>query len=48
MFGNVTVLEGLHVIGIYRDISVQHTRSWHAAWDPHMLELKSTIAVAES
>jgi len=35
MFGNVTALDGLHVTGKYRDISMQHTCSRHAAWDPH-------------
>ena len=35
MFGNVTAPEGLHVTGKYRDRSVQHRCSWHAAWDPH-------------
>jgi len=35
MFGNVTALEGLHVTGQYRDRSMQHTWSRHAAWDPH-------------
>ena len=35
MFGNVTALEGLHVIGKYSDISMQHTCSRHAACDPH-------------
>jgi hypothetical protein len=34
MFGNVTALEGLHVAGKYRGISMQHTCSMHAAWDP--------------
>ena len=29
MFGNVTGLEGLHVTGKYRDISMQHTCSRH-------------------
>ena len=37
MFGNVTALEGLHVTGKYRDRSMQHTCSRHAAWDPHRL-----------
>ena len=36
MFGNVTALEVLHVPGKYRDISMQHTCSRHAAWDPHI------------
>ena len=36
MFGNATALEGLHVTGKYRDRSMQHTCSRHAAWDPHM------------
>ena len=35
MNGNVTALEGLHVTGKYRDGSMQHTCSRHAAWDPH-------------
>ena len=35
MFGNVTALEGLNVTGKYRDISMQHTCSRHATWDPH-------------
>ena len=35
MFGNVIALEGLHVPGKYRDKSMQHTCSRHAAWDPH-------------
>jgi len=35
MFGNVTALKGLHVTGNYRDRSMQHTCSRHAAWDPH-------------
>ena len=35
MFGNVTALEGLHVTGKYRDKSMTHTCSRHAAWDPH-------------
>ena len=33
MFGNVTALEGLHVTGKYKDKSMQHTCSRHAAWD---------------
>ena len=33
MLGNVTTLEGLHVTGKYRDRSMQHTCSRHAAWD---------------
>jgi len=37
MFGNVTALEGLHVTGKYRDASMMHTCSRHAAWDPHTL-----------
>ena len=36
MFDNLTALEGLHVTGKYRDISMQQTNSRHAAWDPHM------------
>ena len=32
--GNVTDLERLHVAGKYRDRSMQHTCSRHAAWDP--------------
>jgi len=32
---NVTALEGLHVTGKYRDRSMTHTCSRHAAWDPH-------------
>ena len=35
MFGDVTALEGLHVKGNYRNRSMQHTYSRHAAWDPH-------------
>ena len=35
MFGNVSALEGLHVTGKYRDKSMTHTCSRHAAWDPH-------------
>ena len=31
MFGNVTALEGLHVTGKYRDRSMQHKCSRHAA-----------------
>ena len=31
MFGNVTALEALHVTGKYRDRSMQHTCSRHAA-----------------
>ena len=34
MFDNVTALEGLHVTGKYRDKSMTHTCSRHAAWDP--------------
>ena len=34
MFGNVAALEGLHVTGKYRDKSMTHTCSRHAAWDP--------------
>jgi len=37
MFGNVTALEGLHVTGKYRDTSMTHKFSRHAAWDPHSL-----------
>jgi len=36
-FGNVTALEVLHVTGKYRDRSMAHTCSRHAAWDPHRL-----------
>ena len=35
MFGHVAALEGLQVTGKYRDRSMQHTCSRHAAWDPH-------------
>ena len=35
MSGNVTALEGLHVTGKYRNRSMRHTCSRHAAWDPH-------------
>ena len=35
MFSAVTALEGLHVIGKYKDQSMQHTCSRHAAWGPH-------------
>ena len=35
MLGNVTALEGVHVTGKYRDRSMPHTCSMHAAWDPH-------------
>ena len=31
----MTALEGLHVTGEYRNRSMQHTCSRHAAWDPH-------------
>jgi hypothetical protein len=31
----VTVLEGLHVTGKYRDRGVRHICSRHAAWDPY-------------
>ena len=34
MLGNVTALEGLHVTETYRDRSMQHICSRHAAWDP--------------
>ena len=37
MFGNVTALEGLHVIGKYRNRSMPHTCSRHVAWDSHIL-----------
>ena len=33
MFGIVTTLAGLHVTGAWRDRSMQHTCSRHAAWD---------------
>ena len=36
MFGNVTALGGLQGAGKYRHRSVQHTCSWHAAWNPHI------------
>ena len=36
MFGYVAALEGLHVTGKYRDKSMTHTCSRHAAWDPHI------------
>ena len=39
MFGNVTALEGLHVTGKYRDRSMHHTCSRHAAWNLHMSRL---------
>ena len=39
MFGIVTTLEGLHVTGKYRDRSMQHTCSKHAAWDAHIPSL---------
>ena len=32
MFGNVTALVGLDVTGKYRNRSMQHTCSRHAAW----------------
>jgi len=35
MFGNATALGGLHMTGKYRDKNMLHTRSRHAAWDPH-------------
>ena len=35
MFGILTALENLHVTVKYRDISMVHTCSRHAAWDPH-------------
>jgi len=35
MFGDMTALEELHMTDQYRDGSVQHTGSRHAAWDPH-------------
>ena len=35
MFDNVTALEGSHVTGKYRDESMMHTCSRHAAWVPH-------------
>jgi len=31
--GDLTALQGLHVIGEYRDKSMQHTCSRHVAWD---------------
>ena len=36
MVGFLSALEGLHVTWKYRDRSMQHTCSRHAAWDPHM------------
>ena len=35
MFGSMTALVGLHVTGEYKDKSMQHACSRHAAWDPH-------------
>jgi hypothetical protein len=37
MFGNLTAREGLRVTGRYRNRSMQHTCSRHAAWDRHIL-----------
>ena len=37
MFGIATALVGLHVTGKYRNRSMKHTCSRHAAWDPHNL-----------
>jgi len=34
MFGNVAALQGLRVTGKYRNRSMRHTCSRHAAWDP--------------
>ena len=34
MFGNTTALVGLHVAGKFRDESMMHTCSRHAAWVP--------------
>ena len=34
MFGEVTALEGSHVTGKYRDESMMHACSRHAAWVP--------------
>ena len=47
MFGNVTALEGLHVTGNYRDKSMQHTCSRHAAWDLTLkdFQFKSFLAM---
>ena len=43
MFGNVTALVGLHVTGKYRDESMMHTCSRHAAWVPHRTRVYSPI-----
>ena len=39
MFGNVTALDGLHVTGKCRDISMTHTCSSHAAWDSYKVPI---------
>jgi len=46
MFGNVAALEGLHVTGKYRDKSMTHSCSRHAAWDPHMYRLADAASRA--
>ena len=45
MFGNVPVLKGLHVTGKYRDRSMQHTSSRHAAWDSHTMAPRGGVEV---